>query len=114
MDISYTKEFKSYVNVFCKHIKEQVNLIIKRHEDTEGKVYFCAISRKTPKLMDLLHEQLGSIWDSLEIITEFTVPFIDKAGCTRQFESELSLRSFAQLFPIKEGFFENLPVLPYP
>ena len=40
--------------------------------------------------------------------------FIDKAGFTRQFESELSLRSFAQLFPIKEGFFENLPVLPYP
>ena len=29
--------------------------------------------------------------------------FIDKAGFTRQFESELSLRSFAQLFPIKEG-----------
>ena len=29
--------------------------------------------------------------------------FIDKAGCTRQFESEFSLRSFAQLFPIKEG-----------
>ena len=30
--------------------------------------------------------------------------FIDKAGCTRQFESELSLRSFAQLFPINEFF----------
>lgn len=29
--------------------------------------------------------------------------FIDKAGCTQQFESELSLRSFAQLFPVKEG-----------
>jgi hypothetical protein len=29
--------------------------------------------------------------------------FIDKTGCTRQFESELSLRSFAQLFPVKEG-----------
>ena len=27
--------------------------------------------------------------------------FIDKAGCTRQFESELSLRSFAQLLPVK-------------
>ena len=40
--------------------------------------------------------------------------FFDKAGCTRQFESELSLRSFAQLFPIKEGSFENPPVLPYP
>ena len=30
-------------------------------------------------------------------------PFIDKAGCTQQFESELSLRSFAQFFPVKEG-----------
>ena len=29
--------------------------------------------------------------------------FFDKAGCTRQYESELSLRSFASLFPIKEG-----------
>ena len=29
--------------------------------------------------------------------------FIDKAGCTQQFESELSLRSFAPIFPIKEG-----------
>ena len=28
--------------------------------------------------------------------------FIDKAGCTQQFESELSLRSFAQLFPLRE------------
>ena len=32
-------------------------------------------------------------------------PFIDKAGCTRQFESELSLHSLASLFPIKKGFF---------
>ena len=31
----------------------------------------------------------------------------------RQFESELSLRSLASLFPIKEGSFENPPVLPY-
>ena len=40
--------------------------------------------------------------------------FVDKASCTRQFESELSLHSLASLFPLKEGFFENLPVLPYP
>ena len=33
--------------------------------------------------------------------------FIDKAGCTQQFESKLSLRSLAQLFPIKEGFFRK-------
>ena len=33
--------------------------------------------------------------------------FIDKASCTRQFESELSLHSLASLFPIKEGFFRK-------
>ena len=32
---------------------------------------------------------------------------IDKAGCTQQFESELSLRSLAQLFPVKEGSFRK-------
>ena len=31
--------------------------------------------------------------------------FVDKASCTRQFESELSLHSLASLFPIKEGIF---------
>ena len=31
--------------------------------------------------------------------------FVDKASCTRQFESELSLHSLASLFPIKKGFF---------
>ena len=29
--------------------------------------------------------------------------FFDKASCTRQFESKLSLHSFASLFPLKEG-----------
>ena len=38
--------------------------------------------------------------------------FFDKAGCTRQIESELSLRSFAQLFPIKEGSTSHLGLLP--
>ena len=37
-----------------------------------------------------------------KIIPSFLV---DKASCTRQFESELSLHSLASLFPIKEGFF---------
>ena len=31
--------------------------------------------------------------------------FVDKASCTRQFESEFSLHSLASLFPIKEGIF---------
>ena len=52
---------------------------------------------------------------NLKFFLKSTRPFFfDKAGCIRQFESELSLRSFAPLFPIKEGSFENPPVLPYP
>ena len=47
---------------------------------------------------------------NLKFFLKSTRPsFFDKAGCTRQFESELSLRSFAPLFPIKEGSFENPP-----
>ena len=33
--------------------------------------------------------------------------FVDKASCTRQFESEFSLHSLASLFPIKKGFFRK-------
>ena len=38
----------------------------------------------------------------MQIIPSFLV---DKASCTRQFESELSLHSLASLFPIKKGIF---------
>ena len=39
--------------------------------------------------------------------------FFDKASCTRQFESELSLHSLALLFPIKEGStFLTKPLFP--
>ena len=34
--------------------------------------------------------------------------FFDKASCTRQFESELSLHSLASLFPLKEGVFSKI------
>ena len=40
-----------------------------------------------------------------------TRPFFYKAGCTRQFESELSFRSLAPLFPIKEGIISLLVLL---
>ena len=43
-----------------------------------------------------------SKWLCMQIIRSFLV---DKASCTRQFESELSLHSLASLFPIKEGIF---------
>ena len=38
--------------------------------------------------------------------------FIDKAGCTQQFESELSLRSFAQLFPVKSSLSSSMVFTP--
>ena len=38
--------------------------------------------------------------------------FVDKASCTRQFESELSLHSLASLFPIKECTNSRLGLLP--
>ena len=40
----------------------------------------------------------------MQIIPSFLV---DKASCTRQFESEFSLHSLASLSPIKEGIFSN-------
>ena len=50
---------------------------------------------------------------NLKFFLKSTRPsFIDKAGCIRQFESELSLRSLAQLFPIKEGSTSHLGLLP--
>ena len=48
-----------------------------------------------------------SKWLCMHIIPSFLV---DKASCTRQFESELSLHSLASLFPIKEGIFSNSSV----
>ena len=41
-------------------------------------------------------------------ISKFIPSFlVDKASCTRQFESEFSLHSLASFFPIKEGIFST-------
>ena len=53
----------------------------------------CYFTSKSPK---------GNVFS--KIIPSF---FVDKASCTRQFESELSLHSLASLFPIKKGFFRK-------
>ena len=49
----------------------------------------------------------------LTVVLKSTRPsFFDKAGCIRQFESELSLRSLAPLFPINQGIFDSpVPLL---
>lgn len=57
----------------------EVNDVFIHHEDTDGKVVVCAISRKTPKLLDLLREEKGeidAIWDKLTILTEIALPFV--------------------------------------
>ena len=55
---------------------------------------FCAGMNPLP-LKDLLRGcLLVAFFESPPVL-----PFFDKAGCIRQFESELSLRSLAQLFP---------------
>ena len=49
----------------------------------------------------------------LTVVLKSTRPsFFDKAGCTRQFESELSLHSLAPLSPINQGIFDSpVPLL---
>ena len=51
-------------------------------------------SKITPSLFNIKEGDFSKITPSL---------FFDKASCTRQFESKLSLHSFASLFPLKEG-----------
>lgn len=69
--------YNSYLETFCENIISQVESIQQKQEDSHGKVYFCAISRKTPKLLHLLRRKLKQVWNSLEIITEYTFPFLD-------------------------------------
>ena len=51
-------------------------------------------SKITPSLFNIKEGDFSKITPSL---------FFDKASCTQQFESELSLHSLASLFPLKEG-----------
>ena len=72
----------------------------------------------SPLYYKLLH--LSVFWKMLYLVPHCSIVFLkssrpslfDKAGCTRQFESELSLRSLASLFPIKKGIF-RIPPSPF-
>ena len=69
--------------------------------NNEYAIYFC---------FDYIHcFNLCPLIRISKIIPSF---FFDKASCTRQFESELSLHSLASLFPIKKGFF-RIPPSPF-
>ena len=65
-------------------------------------LFDCIISQLIVKGISKTHQDFLNINEGF-FLKSPRPSFIDKAGCTRQFESELSLRSFAQLFPIKEG-----------
>lgn len=69
------ESFDNVVKSFCTNLMSIVNNI-KPEEMTDGKVFLCAISRKTPRLLDMVKPQLSSIWDKLNIFTEIALPFI--------------------------------------
>ena len=55
--------------------------------------------------LHLLRNYIYCLHDGAEFSKTYPSFFVDKASCTRQFESKLSLHSLASLFPIKKGFF---------
>ena len=63
---------------------------------------------------DCLSHTAGMLWGDWNVCT-FETPrsSLNKISCTRQFESKLSLRSFAKSLD-KRSFFENHPVPLYP
>lgn len=69
------ESFDNVIGAFCTNLIKIVNNI-KPEEMTNGKVFLCAISRKTPRLLDMVKPQLSSIWDKLYIFTEIALPFI--------------------------------------
>lgn len=71
------EDYNRYIDKFCKNLNEEVDFMIKQKETFEDKVYLCAISRKAPKLLDILHNKLRKIWDQLIIVTEITLPFLN-------------------------------------
>ena len=69
------ESFDNVIGAFCTNLINIVNNI-KPEEMSNGKVFLCAISRKTPRLLDMVKPQLSSIWDKLYIFTEIALPFI--------------------------------------
>lgn len=47
-------QYNEYVKDLCSNIQEEVKKALKAHKDSSGKIYLCAISRKIPKLLDIL------------------------------------------------------------
>lgn len=74
---SLLDEYKGYIDKLCDNLMAETYKILEEHKDSKGKVYVCAISRKMPKLLDILHERLEKIWDKLYIVTEIAIPFLD-------------------------------------
>lgn len=71
------KQYNEYVEGLCSNIKDEVEKALKAHKDSGGKIYLCAISRKTPKLLDIWRHKLAGVWDKLKIVTEIALPFLE-------------------------------------
>lgn len=83
-------QFDIYIDTFCKSLQKEVEGIVQKSPNK--KVYICAISRKTPKLLDLLHDKLASIWDKVVVFTEIITPGVTIVPmcCVRASEANLT------------------------
>lgn len=72
-------QFDIYIDTFCKSLHKEVEGIVPKSPNK--KVYICAISRKAPKLLDLLHDKLASIWDKVVVFTEIITPGVRLCLC---------------------------------
>lgn len=110
--------YNSYINTFCEKFLDEVKDAFIHHEDVKGKVYVCAISRKTPKLLDLLRTKKGdidAIWDKLNIFTEITLPFIDWKEVKRIILIDDAIyfgSTFTAIYQQIEGYAPHVRIIP--
>lgn len=107
--------YNGYINTFCENLKGEVEKVISRYEDYGGKVHICAISRKMPKLLDILHEDLKEIWDKLIIITEITLPFVDWNNMKAILLADDAIyygSTFSAVYNQIKGYSPNIHIIP--
>lgn len=106
--------FESDIDSFCTRIKEIVEKI-KPEETIDGKVYLCAISRKAPRLLEILKKSLATIWDKLYIFTEIALPFMklkDVSTIILMDDAIYFGSTFTHYYNVIKSYNENINIIP--
>lgn len=108
------ESFDGVIKEFCARLTDIVN---KTPESrlTNGKLYVCAISRKAPMLLDMVREQLTSVWNKLEIVTEIALPFLkwDKIQTVVLMDDAIYYGStFNMYYNTIRGFNKEVEIIP--